>query len=55
MATRSTAPPALVARDVRRGYYDRDTARRDYGVVIRAEGGEVDRTATARLRAARRA
>ncbi len=48
-------PPALVARDVRRGYYDHATARRDYGVVIRADDGEADVAATARLRAGRRA
>ena len=40
---------------MRRGYYDRDTARRDYGVVIQADGGEADVAATARLRAALRA
>ncbi len=44
-------PPELVLRDVRRGYYDRETARRDYGVVIREARWEVDEEETARLRA----
>ena len=48
-------PSELVAQDVRRGYYDSDIARRDYGVVIQADSGEADVAATARLRAARRA
>lgn len=46
-------PPGLVLQDVRRGYYDRETARREYGVVIREDGWEVDEEGTARLRAER--
>ena len=43
-------PPELVARDVRRGYYDRAVARREYGVVLEPDGGAVDPAATERLR-----
>lgn len=42
---------ALVARDVATGLVSRESARRDYGVVITAAG--VDAAATARLRADR--
>jgi len=41
--------PALVARDVRLGYVSVESARRNYGVALRADGG-VDDTATAGLR-----
>jgi len=42
--------PALVARDVRRGYYTREEAEALWGVVLTREGA-VDKTATAALRA----
>ncbi|WP_119422384.1 hydantoinase B/oxoprolinase family protein [Desertibaculum subflavum] len=41
--------PALVARDIGRGYYTREQARALYGVVLDARG-EVDRDATSTLR-----
>jgi N-methylhydantoinase B len=41
--------PALVARDVRRGYYGADEARRLFGVALTAKG-EVDGGETLRLR-----
>jgi N-methylhydantoinase B len=41
--------PALVARDVRRGYFTREEARRSYLVVLGADA-QVDAAATARLR-----
>jgi N-methylhydantoinase B len=41
--------PALVARDVRLSYVSVESARRDYGVALRADGG-VDDEATAGLR-----
>jgi N-methylhydantoinase B len=41
--------PALVARDVRLSYVSIESARRDYGVALRADGG-VDDEATAGLR-----
>jgi N-methylhydantoinase B len=40
---------ALVARDVRFGYVSVESARRDYGVALRADGG-VDEAVTAELR-----
>lgn len=45
-------PPALVLRDVRRGYYTAATARRDSGVVLTGDPPVVDEAATARVRAA---
>jgi N-methylhydantoinase B len=47
--------PARVARDVRNELVSREAARRDYGVVFRSEGVEVDESATAALRAEMRA
>ncbi len=44
-------PPDLVLRDVRCGAVSRESAARDYGVVI--VGGKLDSAATAALRAAR--
>ncbi|MFL5331726.1 MAG: hydantoinase B/oxoprolinase family protein [Geminicoccaceae bacterium] len=44
--------PTLVARDVRYGLVEPEQAERDYGVVLTASG-DLDRAATARLRAAR--
>lgn len=44
--------PDLVARDVLYGYLGVDDAERDYGVVLSADGA-VDRSGTAKLRAAR--
>ncbi|MBR0661239.1 methylhydantoinase [Roseomonas oryzicola] len=46
--------PALVARDVRRGYYTRDQARTLWGVAIAADG-TVDDAATEALRQGRAA
>ena len=46
--------PEQVASDVRNQYVTSSTARRDYGVVIEQESGELDPEATHRLRAARR-
>ena len=43
--------PALVARDVGRGYYTADQARALFGVVLTADGS-VDAAATASLRKA---
>ncbi|MGE0850389.1 MAG: hydantoinase B/oxoprolinase family protein [Hyphomicrobiaceae bacterium] len=43
--------PALVARDVSRGYYAAETARTLFGVALAADGG-VDAVATAQLRKA---
>jgi N-methylhydantoinase B len=43
--------PARVARDVRNEFVSREAARREYGVVFRGEGFEVDEAATAALRA----
>jgi N-methylhydantoinase B len=43
--------PALVARDVARGYYSREQAAARWGVVLDAPGG-VDAAATAALRRA---
>jgi N-methylhydantoinase B len=48
-----TRDPALVARDVRRGYYTEAEAAALFGVVI--TGGEVDAAATAALRRGRAA
>lgn len=45
--------PELVLRDVRRGYYTAEEAERDYGVVLRGDPPELDRSATERLRARR--
>lgn len=42
-------PAEQVALDVKRGYLSRAAAERDYGVVL-DEAGQVDETATARLR-----
>jgi N-methylhydantoinase B len=46
--------PALVLRDVARGYCTVEDAERDYGVVLRGAPLAVDRDATARLRGAPR-
>jgi N-methylhydantoinase B len=43
--------PARVVRDVRSELVSRESARRDYGVVLRGESLEVDEGATTRLRA----
>ena len=45
--------PALVGRDVARGYFSAEAAARDYGVVLRGAPVEVDVEATTRLRATR--
>ena len=45
--------PDLVARDVRRGYFTVEQAKRNFGVVIDAGTLAVDRTATSALRAAK--
>ncbi len=42
--------PGLVLAEVRDGLLSREAARRDYGVVVAADGRSVDRQATARLR-----
>jgi N-methylhydantoinase B len=42
--------PARVARDVRLGYVSRESAQRDYAVVL-AGDGSLDDAATARARA----
>jgi N-methylhydantoinase B len=47
--------PARVTRDVRNGLVSRESARNDYGVVLRPEGVEVDQAATERLRTEMRA
>lgn len=47
-------PAEKVAQDVRRGYYDRAAARRDYGVIVRPEDWSVDVEATELLRRTRR-
>ncbi|HZU07710.1 MAG TPA: hydantoinase B/oxoprolinase family protein [Chloroflexota bacterium] len=39
-------PPALVARDVRRGYVSRERAEREFGVVFRPGSLEIDEAAT---------
>jgi N-methylhydantoinase B len=45
----ATREPARVVRDVRLGYISHDAARRDYKVVLRADGSlDVDATAKAR-------
>ena len=46
-------PPALVLQDVRRGYYDRATAMREYGVRIQPDAWVVDESSTRMLRANR--
>ncbi len=43
-------PPALVLQDVRRGYYDRATAMREYGVRIYPDAWVVDKESTRTLR-----
>ncbi|MEM7540789.1 MAG: hydantoinase B/oxoprolinase family protein [Pseudomonadota bacterium] len=43
-------PAALVADEVRAGYLTAAQARDDYGVVIRADGREIDQAETERLR-----
>jgi N-methylhydantoinase B len=48
-----TRPPEAVLRDVRRGYYTAEDARRRFGVVLRGEPAEVDEAETARARRAR--
>jgi N-methylhydantoinase B len=45
--------PALVRRDVVRGYFTVEDAERDYGVVLRGTPLGVDAGATARVRAER--
>ena len=45
--------PALVCRDVARGYFTVEDAERDYGVVLRGAPPAVDVGATARLRESR--
>ena len=47
----ATRDPARVVRDVRLGYVTREAARRDYKVVLRADGS-LDDAATAKARAA---
>jgi N-methylhydantoinase B len=45
--------PRLVLEDVREGWVSRESAERDYGVVLREDGGdglELDEQATERLR-----
>lgn len=44
----------LVLRDVKRGYYSREVAEREYGVLIQNDDLEIDLEGTARLRASRR-
>jgi N-methylhydantoinase B len=44
-------PPERVLQDVMREYYDRETAKQEYGVLIREDGWNVDAEATGRLRA----
>ena len=51
MAIRSRRIAALVARDVRRGYYTPEQARELFGVAL-ASDGEIDAIATAELREA---
>jgi N-methylhydantoinase B len=46
----ATRPPDRVARDVRLGYVSRESATRDYKVVLRADGS-IDADATAQARA----
>ena len=46
--------PALVLRDVLRGYYSIEDAARQYAVVLRGDPPTIDRPATDRLRAGRR-
>ena len=43
--------PQMVLRDVLEGYIDAEHAKRDYGVVIGADGKSVDEAATKQLRA----
>jgi N-methylhydantoinase B len=45
--------PALVRRDVARGYFSAEDAERDYGVVLGGAPVGIDVEATARLRATR--
>ena len=44
----------LVLLDVKRGYYSREVAEREYGVLIQNDDLEVDLEGTARLRTSRR-
>jgi N-methylhydantoinase B len=44
-------PPERVLADLREGYISRQAAERDYGVVLTADGREVDAAATAKRRA----
>jgi N-methylhydantoinase B len=46
-------PPALVLRDVRRGYYTVEEARRRFGVALTGDPPEVDEAETRRLREGR--
>jgi N-methylhydantoinase B len=46
-------PPELVLQDVRRGYYSREIAEREYGVLIKEGNEEVDVEGTEKLRAKR--
>ncbi len=48
-----TRDPALVQRDVRRGYVSLEAARRDYGVALEPDTFAVDAAATRALRQAR--
>lgn len=48
-------PPEKVLRDLELGYYSRQTARRQYGVLIRKGSPALDLEGTARLRARLRA
>ena len=48
-----TRSPALVLRDVVRGYITLEDAERDYGAVVRGDPPTLDAAATDRLRASR--
>ena len=48
-------PPELVLQDVKRGYYDRDTAEEEYGVLITGNDGTIDAEGTVQLRLSLRA
>ena len=48
-------PPELVLQDVKRGYYDRKTAKEEYGVLIEENDGGLDTKGTAQRRASLRA
>lgn len=47
-------PPELVLQDVQRGYYGREIAKQEYGVLIKEGNQEVDGEGTAKLRASLR-